>query len=120
MFLIGQKPTSSKDPYALRRSALGIIRIMLDNNIGIAIKIVIEKSLNLYQPKLIKEYLDPKNLKTQKNLLTIEIVKFIIERLRVYLKENENLRPDIINAVIDDYLLVTINKDKYCDLLKNG
>ncbi len=118
MFLIGQKPTSSKDPYALRRSALGIIRIMLDNNIGIAIKIVIEKSLNLYQPKLIKEYLDPKNLKTQKNLLTIEIVKFIIERLRVYLKENENLRPDIINAVIDDYLLVTINKDKYCDLLK--
>jgi glycyl-tRNA synthetase beta chain len=118
MFLIGQKPTSSKDPYALRRSALGIIRIMLDNNIAIAIRIVIEKSLNLYQPKLIKEYLGPKNLKTQKNLLTIEIVKFIIERLRVYLKETENLRPDIINAVIDDYLLVAINKDKYCDLLK--
>jgi glycyl-tRNA synthetase beta chain len=118
MFLIGQKPTSSKDPYALRRSALGIIRIMLDNNIAMAIKIVIEKSLNLYQPKLIKEHLSLKDLKAQKNLLIIEIVKFIIERLRVYLKETENLKPDIINVVIDDYLSSAIFKDKYCDLLK--
>jgi glycyl-tRNA synthetase beta chain len=118
MFLIGQKPTSSKDPYALRRSALGIIRIMLDDNIAIAVKLVIEKSLSLYDPKLIKEHLGLKDLRQQKNLLTIEIVKFILERLRIYLKETENLRPDIINAVIDDYLLTAIDKDKYCDLLK--
>ncbi len=118
MFLIGQKPTSSKDPYGLRRSALGIIRIILANNISMAIKIMIEKSLNLYQIKLIKEYLGTKNLGQQKNLLIIEIEKFFIERLRVYLKESENLRPDIINAVIDDYLLAPISKDKYCDILK--
>ena len=38
MFAIGEKPTGSKDPFALRRAALGIIRIVLENNLRLPLK----------------------------------------------------------------------------------
>ena len=46
---IGQAPTGSKDPYALRRSALGVIRILLENNREFKLKDLINYSSNLYQ-----------------------------------------------------------------------
>lgn len=118
LFLIGQKPTSSKDPYALRRAALGIIRIVASNKLNFPIKTIIEKSLNLYQTKLVKQYLGTSNLKQQKTTLITEILTFIIERLRSYLKEAESIRPDIVNAVIDGHLQLKITKDQDCDILK--
>ena len=48
-FGIDHKPTSSKDPYALRRSALGVIRILLENNKEFKLKDLINYSSNLYQ-----------------------------------------------------------------------
>ncbi len=56
-FLAGEKPTSSKDPYALRRAVLGIIRISFQYNIAFPIRVLIEKSLNAYPNKLLKELL---------------------------------------------------------------
>ena len=47
-FGINQKPTSSKDPFALRRLALGVIRILLENNKSIKLKDLINYSYNLY------------------------------------------------------------------------
>ena len=48
-FGINQKPTSSKDPYALRRSALGIIKLLVDNNKEFKIKDLISYSISLYR-----------------------------------------------------------------------
>ena len=48
-FGINQKPTSSKDPYALRRSALGIIRLLVDNNKEFKIKDLISYSTSLHK-----------------------------------------------------------------------
>ena len=45
-FGINQKPTSSKDPYALRRSAIGIIRLIVDNNKEFKIKDLISYSIH--------------------------------------------------------------------------
>ena len=47
-FGINEKPTSSKDPYALRRIALGIIRILIENKKNIKIHNLISNSLNIY------------------------------------------------------------------------
>ena len=48
-FVINQKPTSSKDPYALRRSALGIIRLLLENKKEFKISDLINYSIyNLF------------------------------------------------------------------------
>ena len=48
-FAIGEKPTGSKDPFALRRAALGIIRLILENNVRIDLYQPIIKSVELYK-----------------------------------------------------------------------
>jgi glycyl-tRNA synthetase beta chain len=47
-FGIGLKPTSSKDPFALRRAVLGIIRIIIENKLSISLKELINNAKNLY------------------------------------------------------------------------
>ena len=117
-FLADEKPTSSKDPYALRRAALGIIRIGFQNNIAFPIRILIEKSLNAYPPKVLKTLLGQKqgNFFENKEILVEEIIRFFVERLKAYLRENEQLQPDIINAVIDEYLS-DLKVHKLCDII---
>ncbi len=114
-FLAGEKPTSSKDPYALRRAVLGIIRIAITYNLAFPIRILIEKSLNSYPPKLQKQLLGDK-FNENKKLLIEEIIKFFVERLKVYLKENENVRVDIANAITQQYLS-DLDSHKLVDIL---
>jgi glycyl-tRNA synthetase beta chain len=117
-FLANEKPTSSKDPYALRRAVLGVIRISFQNDIAFPIRVLIEKSLNAYPTKLTKDLLSnkEKDFYLEKKQLIEELIIFFVERLKVYLKENEGLRPDIVNAVIDEYLS-DLEAHKYCDIL---
>lgn len=117
-FLADEKPTSSKDPYALRRATLGIIRISFAYGIAFPIRVLIEKSLNAYPTKLLKNLLSEKNSNIQlakKNLIE-EIIKFFVERLKVYLRENEFAQQDVVNVVIDEYLS-NLDSHKYCDML---
>ncbi|MFT5209576.1 MAG: glycyl-tRNA synthetase beta chain [Flavobacterium sp.] len=48
LFGIGQPPTGSKDPFALRRQTLGVIRICIENNLDLNIKDVLEKAIELH------------------------------------------------------------------------
>ncbi len=47
-FLIGQIPTGSEDPFALRRQAFGAVRILLEGNLNVSVKELVEKSASLY------------------------------------------------------------------------
>jgi glycyl-tRNA synthetase beta chain len=87
-FGINQKPTSSKDPYALRRMALGVIRILIENNKEFKIKDLISYSSNLYKD----QELELSNENLQKDL-----TNFLMDRLKFYMKE-KNIRHDIIQA----------------------
>ena len=71
MFSIGEKPTGSKDPFALRRAALGIIRIILENTIHLPLKVFLNE----------------------------ELLQFFHDRLKVMLRD-KNIRHDVIDAVI--------------------
>lgn len=82
-FSIGEKPSGSKDPFALRRAALGIIRIILENNLVVSLANLFEKSAQLYQLS------PPKDLND-----------FIIDRLRVTMAD-QKLPQKVIDAVID-------------------
>lgn len=117
-FLADEKPTSSKDPYALRRAVLGVIRISFKYQIAFPIRILIEKSLNAYPLKLLKNILGEKEGKffDNKKILIEEVIKFFVERLKIYLKENEMVKADIVNAVIDEYLS-DLDAHKYVDIL---
>jgi glycyl-tRNA synthetase beta chain len=97
-FGINEKPTSSKDPYALRRSALGILRIVIENKITISLKELINNSKNSY----LTQRVNMLNLK-----FTEEILAFVSDRFKNLLKD-QKIRPDVIESVLfnsrsDDY-----------------
>ena len=99
-FGIDQKPTSSKDPYALRRAALGVIKLSIDNNKEFKIKDLINYSISLHKDQ---------GFELLNNTLQKELTDFLIERLKYYMKEKE-IRIDIIEASINSNGVDNINK----------
>ena len=99
-FSINLKPTGSKDPFALRRAAIGIIRLIIENNINLKLKDLINYSLLLYQ----ENDFEFENSIVQKDLET-----FLIDRLKYYMKE-KNIRSDIINAGLNSFGINNLNK----------
>ena len=87
-FGINQKPTSSKDPFALRRLALGIIKTIIENKKDFKIRDLISYSSNLYLEQ---------GVKFENKLLQKELSDFLMVRLKFYMKE-EKIRHDIIQA----------------------
>ena len=87
-FGINQKPTSSKDPFALRRLALGIIKIIVENKKDFKIKDLISYSAGLYLDQ---------GFKFENKSLQSELINFLMDRLKFYMKE-EKIRSDIVLA----------------------
>ena len=94
-FGINEKPTSSKDPFALRRTALGVIRTVIENKKDLKLNDIIKYSSSLYN--------DQGNKLTNINL-QLELHNFLKDRFRYYLKEKE-IRYDIIEASISSLSL---------------
>jgi len=99
-FGINQKPTSSKDPYALRRSALGVIKLLIDNNKEFKIKDLISYSTSLHKD----QGFIFSNESSQK-----ELSDFLMDRLKYYMKEKK-IRSEIIEASIKAHGLDHMNK----------
>ena len=91
-FDIGLYPTGSKDPFALRRAALGIIRIILENNLILQSDLVVEFWLGQDDPA--KDLTDEDI--ARRNLLT-SIPDFYVDRLKVQLRDS-GVRHDIVDA----------------------
>jgi glycyl-tRNA synthetase beta chain len=111
-FAIDEKPTGSKDPYALRRAALGIIRIILENNLRLRIGAVTEAALANYA-----------NLKAPADLIP-SILSFFADRLKVYLRD-KGARHDLIDAVFslpdqDDLFLIVKRVEALGAFLRTG
>lgn len=87
MWLVGEKPTSSKDPFALRRSALGIIKLIRHHKISLSLSELIDTTIKLYNLKL-------------DDIQQKEVILFFHDRLKYYLKA-EDFRHDLIMASID-------------------
>ena len=100
-FGINLKPTSSKDPYALRRMAISILRLILENEKNIKIRDLINYSFILYKEQSFN--FDVK--KIQK-----ELSEFMLNRFKNYLKEkqirHDIIESSIINFTIDDLLSI--------------
>jgi glycyl-tRNA synthetase beta chain len=86
---IDEKPTGSKDPYALRRAALGVIRIILDQRIKISLRTVVEKHFeNSYGKQYVDVAFDIDHL-----------MLFFEDRLKVQLRE-QKARYDLVDAAL--------------------
>ena len=99
-FGIDQKPTSSKDPYALRRSALGVIKLLIDNNKEFKIKDLISYSTSLHKDQ---------GFELSNDLSQKELAEFLMDRLKYYMKEKK-IRADITDASINSYGIDHMNK----------
>ena len=104
-FLINEKPTSSKDTFALRRSAIGLLRIIIENNLKIKLRDLIGCSIRLFEEQGVKV----ENYKTEK-----EILDFLKDRMRNILKEKK-IKNDVIDASIN-----THRSDDFLDLYKKN
>ena len=102
-FIIDEKPTSSKDPFALRRSAISLLRIIIENKLSFKLRDLISYSIKLYEQQEVKI----KNNEAEK-----QILDFIKERMRNILKQ-KNIKPDIIEASISSHV-----GDNFLDLFK--
>ena len=89
-FLIDEMPSSSKDPFALRRSALGILRIIIENNLIINLE-------NFFNDNIIKKY----NLRSIDKINIKDLTNFLIERFKFFLK-SITTRQDIVNAFFSE------------------
>jgi len=87
-FGINQKPTSSKDPFALRRLALGIIKIIIENKKDFKLRDLISYSSSLYMDQ---------GFEFENKSLQNELADFLMDRLKHYMKEDK-IRHDIIQA----------------------
>ncbi len=127
MFAIGEKPTGSKDPFALRRAALGVIRIVLENNIRLPLKtcfiaspakdIALHKAHEDLAKKTAAKLHEPAASHKVGKYLTLNetayadtgdvippnladmLYDFFADRLKVQLKDS-GIRHDVIDAII--------------------
>ena len=109
---IFEPPTGSKDPYALRRAALGMIRIVLDNEIRLSLRQIVELQLTNWftslTPRVHKFTSD--QLVQASTSARSDLLSFFADRLKVQLRE-QGARHDLVDAVFslegqDDLLMI--------------
>jgi len=101
---IDEKPTGSKDPFALRRAALGVIRLVIENTLRLSILKVVEAAIGgLLETGTKYPLMDS-------HKLPADLLSFFADRLKVQLRE-QGARHDLVDAVFalggqDDLLMV--------------
>lgn len=86
IFAIGQKPTGEKDPYALRRASLGILRTIIERQLDLDLKQLISISA-----KLLADKVDASQVED-------DVYGYVVERLRAYYLD-KGVTPDVFDAV---------------------
>jgi glycyl-tRNA synthetase beta chain len=87
IFAIGQAPSGAKDPFALRRAALGMLRVLIEAKMNLDLEELLERAAGHFEPVL------------KAQTVIIPVFDFIMDRLRGYYLE-QNFRPDVIDAVL--------------------
>jgi glycyl-tRNA synthetase beta chain len=85
---IDEKPTGSKDPYALRRAALGVIRLIIENGLRMRLRGVFAGARQLL----------PNRCQSSSDELAVDLLAFLADRLKVQLRE-QGARHDLVDAV---------------------
>ncbi|HEY6816076.1 MAG TPA: glycine--tRNA ligase subunit beta, partial [Croceibacterium sp.] len=106
-FTIGEAPTGSRDPFALRRAALGIIRLVAENRLRAEIDLLALEALSLLIRKPAAAdtrgaVLEPSDYWDDQ--VTVVVTNFVLDRLKVQQRE-AGVRHDLIDAVREDDLV---------------
>lgn len=97
-FGISQIPTGDKDPYGLRRAALGVLRILIENRINLDLHAVLAAAANQYQPALPNKE------------AVAQVLTFMQERLRAYYQD-QGVTLDVFAAVAEVGIVNPLDAD---------
>ena len=86
IFGVGELPSGDKDPFALRRAALGVLRIIIEKQLDLDLAALLEKAVALY------------DLRFEPGGVADDVFDFMMERLRAYYHD-AGIRPDVFEAV---------------------
>jgi glycyl-tRNA synthetase beta chain len=101
-FAVNEKPTGSRDPFALRRAALGVIRILLQTRTRLPLGPIIDSGVQLYRNQGLEPAGDVRS----------DLLAFFVDRLKVLLRE-QGQRHDLVDAVFalnDDDLVRIVSR----------
>ncbi len=88
IFAIGQAPSGAKDPFALRRAALGVLRLLIEGQLPLDVLALLERAAGRFDPALrADQAVEP-------------VFQFVMERLRGYYAD-QGVRPDVFEAVLE-------------------
>ncbi len=112
-FAINEKPTGSKDPYALRRAALGVIRLILENKLRLPLRKVFANAAAGYGAEIA----------ANTDQIAADLLAFFADRLKVHLKD-QGVRHDLVSAVFalgdeDDLVRLIARVDALSAFLKS-
>jgi glycyl-tRNA synthetase beta chain len=93
-FAIGEKPTGSRDPFGLRRAALGVVRLVLENQLRLPLRAVFERAFSWLE----RRYGLVDRIESGLQDPTTELLAFVVDRLKVHLRDY-GFRHDLISAV---------------------
>ncbi|MEH6751276.1 MAG: glycine--tRNA ligase subunit beta, partial [Paracoccaceae bacterium] len=116
---IDEKPTGSKDPYALRRAALGVIRLVLGNGVRMGQLSLVQTAMTVLSVQL---QAAPDSENTTNLEIPLNLLSFFHDRLKVYLKD-QGIRHDVIDACLampnnDDLALLVKRAEALAAFLK--
>ncbi len=86
IFAIGMKPTGSKDPYALRRAAIGVLRILIEGELSLDLKQLLNSAANNFNDDI------------KADEAVNETFAFVMERLRAYYKD-QGIAGSVVDAI---------------------
>ena len=92
MFAIGKEPTSSGDPFALRRQALGVIAILVEKKIHFDLQAFLKKAYAAYQVQ--------NHTLAEEAVVLQKLEQFFKERLEVWCREEKNLPAGVVRAIL--------------------
>jgi glycyl-tRNA synthetase beta chain len=90
-FALGERPSGAKDPYGLRRDALGLLRVILDFGLDVDLKKALNTTIDIYRQQDIS--VAPADLD--------ELQDFLKDRLYFWFREQEDLPAEEVEAVLD-------------------
>ena len=99
IFGINQAPKGDKDPFALRRAAIGLIRIIIEKDLELDIADLVRKSVELYQDKLSNDD------------VIKQVLDFVFGRYRAYYQD-QNIAVDVIQSVLANAPSAPLDFDK--------
>ena len=105
IFGIGQVPTGSKDPFALRRAALAIIRLLIDRGVELELTTLIQKTVEGFP----EGTLDPN--------CQLTVSAFVLERLPTWYEE-QGVSVELLRAVLASGVTALVNVDRRVNALK--